>query len=59
MNEQDNLLVVQALGACLVQLQRLNYMDDKQVYKSIHMSPNTYTALKGAPIRKCTSMPAH
>lgn len=41
---------LQAIGNCILQLERANYMTDKYVYESINMSPNTYEDLKGASI---------
>lgn len=52
MNNSQLSLAMKALGLCIDKLQRINNMHDKQVYEPIHMSPNTYKALKGVPTRR-------
>lgn len=43
---------MRAIGSSIDKLRELNNMAQKHVYEPIHMSPNTYTAIKKGAISR-------
>lgn len=52
MEDQETLSIMRAIGSSIDKLRELNNMAQKHVYEPIHMSPNTYTAIKKGAISR-------